>query len=77
MKPSKKTYNKAKLFVVAGVHRLAFLNAAAVVGLQLYVEGDSPKLKDDVSLSLHTQRGMLKRCSQTHQSFLPFTTLQS
>lgn len=54
------TYNKAQLLVVAGVHGLAFLDAAAVVGLHLHVEGNSPQLKDDVPLSLHTQRRILK-----------------
>lgn len=54
LKTNKKfeTYNKTKLFVVTGVHGLAFLNAAAVIGFTLHIEGNSPQLKDNVSLSL-------------------------
>lgn len=50
------TYDEAELLVVAGVHGLALLDAAAVVGLALHVKGDSPQLKDDVPLSLRMQR---------------------
>lgn len=57
------TYNKAKLLVVARVHGLALLNVATVVGLALCIEGNSPQLEDDVPLSLHMQRGILKCCS--------------
>lgn len=38
----KQTYNKAELLVVAGVHGLAFLDAAAVVGFALHIESNSP-----------------------------------
>lgn len=46
------THDEAQLLVVAGVHGLALLDAAAVVGLALHVEGDPPQLEDDVPLSL-------------------------
>lgn len=61
--PYTQTHNKAELLVVAGIHGLAFLNAAAVVGLALHIEGNSPQLKDYVPLSLHMQRRILKCCS--------------
>lgn len=50
-----RTHDKPQLLVVAGVHGLALLDAAAVVGLALHVEGDPPQLKDDVPLSLRVQ----------------------
>lgn len=46
------THDESQLLVVAGVHGLALLDAAAVVGLALHVEGDPPQLEDDVPLSL-------------------------
>lgn len=49
---AERTNDKAQLLVVAGVHGLALLEAAAVVGLALHVEGDPPQLEDDVPLSL-------------------------
>jgi len=54
------THNEAELLVVAGVHGLAFLDAAAVVRVTLHVEGNPPQLEDDVPLSLHMQRRILK-----------------
>lgn len=57
-----RTYDKAELLVVARVHGLALLDAATVVGLTLRIEGNSPQLKDDVPLSLHIQRWILKAC---------------
>lgn len=50
--PAQPTHDEAQLLVVAGVHGLALLHAAAVVGLALHVEGDPPQLEDDVPLSL-------------------------
>lgn len=46
------THDESQLLVVTGVHGLALLDAAAVVGLALHVEGDPPQLEDDVPLSL-------------------------
>lgn len=72
------TYNKAELLVVAGVHGLAFLDAATVVGLALHVKGNSPQLKDDVPLSLHMQRRILNSCPEINLYFLssPFYNLR-
>lgn len=50
------TYDEAQLFVVSGVHGLALLNAAAVVGLTLNVKSDPAQLEDDVPLSLYKHR---------------------
>lgn len=72
---TKKTHNKAQLLVVAGVHGLAFLHAAAVVGLTLHVEGDPAQLEDDVPLSLHVHRGMLKSGRQISLYFHSFLRL--
>lgn len=51
-----KTYNEAQLFVVSGVHGLAFFNAATVVGLTLDVKSNPAQLEDDVPLSLYKHR---------------------
>lgn len=61
------THDESQLLVVAGVHGLALLDAAAVVGLALHVEGDPPQLEDDVPLSLRgredsTSERIQQRC---------------
>lgn len=67
------TYDKAELLVVTRVHGLALLDAATVVGLTLRIKGNSPQLKDDVPLSLHMQRRILKCCLEIYPSLFPFT----
>lgn len=73
LRNTRTTYDEAKLFVVAGVHGLAFLNATTVVGLALHVESNSPQLKDDVPLSLHMYKGILKCCPDMHITSLLFS----
>lgn len=62
------THDEPQLLVVAGVHGLALLDAAAVVGLALHVEGDPPQLEDDVPLSLRGPGGQETTSTSTSQT---------
>lgn len=63
------THDEAQLLVVACVHGLALLHAAAVVGLALHIEGDPPQLEDDVPLGLQGSQQGGQRSSAAPMTF--------